>query len=109
MIMKSRNRYDKTFKLEVVQRSFDGIPIKQLASELGIHPGNISRWRKEFLDKGENLSFPGNGIEALTEEQKQIRRLEKELAESKLETLILKKAIRIFSRATRSLPIHTNE
>jgi transposase len=99
MIMKERKTYDKTFKLEVVQRSLDGIPVKQLGLELGIHPGNISRWRKEFLGKGEKLSFPGKGVEALTEEQKKIRQLEKELADSKLETLILKKAIRIFSKS----------
>ncbi len=99
MHMVKRRKYDKQFKLEVVQRSLDGITIKELSSELGIAIGVISRWRREFLDSGEQLSFPGHGVEALTEEQKEIRRLRKELSESKLETQILKKAIRIFSKS----------
>lgn len=96
--MKRRNKYDKQFKLEVVQRSQGDITVKELAAELDIHPNMISRWRKEFLDLGE-LSFPGHGNEPLTEEQKKIRHLEKELEQSRLETQILKKAIRIFSKS----------
>ncbi|MDX1778228.1 MAG: transposase [Thermodesulfobacteriota bacterium] len=94
-----RRKFDKSFKLEVVHRSMEDISLKQLGEELGIHPNIISRWRKEFLDSGEQLSFPGHGKEALTEEQKQIKRLNKELADAKLETEILKKAIRIFSKS----------
>ena len=99
MIMKTRKRYDKTFKLEVVQRSLDGVSVKQLADELGLHANMISRWSKEFLDVDQQLIFPGNGKEALTEDQREIRRLKNELADAKLETQILKKAIRIFSKS----------
>ena len=47
----------------------------------------------------QQLIFPGNGKEALTEDPREIRRLKKELADAKLETQILKKAIRIFSKS----------
>ena len=99
MSMKNRRKYDKSFKLEVVRRSLEEVSVKELAEELGIHAGMISRWRKEFLDVGEQLSFPGHGVEALTEEQKEIRGLRKELADAQLETQILKKAIGIFSKS----------
>ncbi|MCE2495251.1 MAG: transposase, partial [Flavobacteriales bacterium] len=70
--MVHRRKFDKQFKLEVVQRSLGGITVKELSEELGIHVGVISRWRKEFLDSGEDLSFPGHGVEAMTEEQKKM-------------------------------------
>ncbi len=42
-----------------------------------------------------------HGIEALTEEQKRIRELEKKLRETEMERDILKKAMAIFSRAPK--------
>ena len=98
---KTRRKFDKSFKLEVVNRSLEGISVKQLSEELEISVPTISRWRKEFLDSGENLSFPGNGKESLTEDQKENRRLRKALKDKELELEILKKAISIFSKKDR--------
>lgn len=97
MIMNIRRKYDKQFKLEVVNRSLEEISIEKLSEELSIHTSTIGRWRREFLKSGEKLSFPGNGKEALSPEQQELRRLRKELADSRLEIQILKKAIHIFS------------
>lgn len=102
MIMKTRRKFDKQFKLEVVRRSLEETDVKTLSKELGIHVGTLSRWRKEFLDSGNALSFPGNGKEFLTEEQKETKRLKKALAEKELELEILKKAISIFSKRDRT-------
>ena len=98
---RTRRTFDKQFKLEVVKRSLGDITLKELSEELGIHLGVISRWRNEFLDAGEDLSFPGNGNEQLSEEQKEIARLNKSLKEKDLELEILKKAIGIFSKKDR--------
>jgi len=95
--MKKRRRFDKHFKMEVVRRSLESeITVKQLSEELGIGSNVIVRWRKEYLSTGHE-SFPGNGKEVLTEEQQEIHRLKRELSDARLETEILKKAIRIFS------------
>ena len=96
--MKSRRKFDKSFKLEVVRRSLDGITIKQLSEELDISYNVIGRWRRQYLKTGQD-SFPGEGKEQLTAEQQQIRQLKKDLADANLETEILKKAIRIFSKS----------
>lgn len=96
--MKRRRTFDKAFKLEVVKRSLGDISLAELSEELGIHPGQISNWRKKYLDQGEELSFPGNGNEVLTEDQKENKRLRKALKEKELELEILKKAINIFSK-----------
>jgi transposase len=97
--MTKRRKFEKAFKLEVVNRSLEeNISVKELAEELSIHPSVITRWRRQYLTSGEN-SFPGHGVEQLSEEEREIRRLKKELADAKLETEILKKAIRIFSKS----------
>ena len=47
------------------------------------------------------LAFPGNGREALTFQQQKIRGLEKKLKNAEMERDILKKAMVIFSRASK--------
>jgi transposase-like protein len=51
-------------------------------------------------ERGE-IAFPGNGKIALTTEQKRIRELEKQLKDTEMERDILKKAMGIFSRASK--------
>lgn len=97
--MKRRRNFSRDFKLEVVRRSMEeDLTIKELSEQLSLHPSLITKWRKQYLDLQE-LSFPGHGVESLTQEQKRIRELERKLADAKMETEILKKAIRIFSKS----------
>jgi len=102
MMKKIKRTFDKEFKLEVVKRSLDNVSVKELSKELDIHVGVISRWRKEFLESGEVLSFPGKGKESLSPEEVENRRLTKALREKELELEILKKAISIFSKKDRT-------
>ena len=67
---------------------------------LGILPAVLYRWRKEQKDYGKN-SFPGRGKPKMTDEQKEIARLKKQLKDAELERDILKKAIGIFSKSDR--------
>ena len=71
--------------------------IPDTAKELGIPQDLIRRWTREKNSKGV-ASFSGNGVPTLTEEQKEIERLKKELKEAQIERDILKKAVSIFSR-----------
>lgn len=102
MMKKTRRKFDKEFKLEVVRRSLEEISVKDLSEELGISIGVISRWRKEFLNSPDQQIFPGNGNEQLNGEQKEIKRLNKALKEKEMELEILKKAIGIFSKKDRT-------
>ena len=93
---KKKRKFDKAYKLEVlkmIQQS--DRTIKSIAQELGIHPGIISRWRKEFREQ-EMDAFPGEGHQ--TPEDEEIRRLKKELADVKEERDILKKAVAFFAK-----------
>jgi transposase len=95
---KPRKTYDRSFKLNAVELSYQRENIKELAEELGIRVELLYRWRAEFASRPE-ASFPGNGKAARNEEEKEIDRLKRELAEMRLERDILKKAIGIFSKS----------
>lgn len=95
---KERKTFDPAFKLEVVQMSYQRSKIKELAHELGLRPELIYRWRSEYEQQGEK-SFPGNGNPKLSEEEKEIARLKRELADAQMERDILKKAVGIFSKS----------
>jgi transposase-like protein len=65
--------------------------VKEMADELGIDAGPISKWRQQH-------SLLEKSPVGLTDEQKESRRLQKELKEALLERDILKKAVSIFSK-----------
>ena len=94
---RTRRTFTKEFKLNAVELSYSRGNIVELANELKIRPELLYRWRSEFASC-QGTSFPGNGNPKMTEEQKEIARLQKELAEMQMERDILKKAVRIFSK-----------
>lgn len=95
--MRRRRVFDDAFKLMAIELAETKGSLSAAADELGLDPGRISKWRARF--KKPDLR---QKVDGLTEEQKRIRQLEKELREVKLEHEILKKAVRIFSRGERN-------
>lgn len=93
---KKRKIYSKEFKQKAVELSNVRGNVQEIARELGINAEFIYRWRREFANNP-SLAFGGNGKKQLTEEQKELARLKRELADVKMERDILKKAVSIFS------------
>jgi len=60
----------------------------------------IYHWKRE-MDKNQQTYFPGNGQMNLTEQERELKRLQDELNEVRMERDILKKAISIFSKTDR--------
>ena len=92
-----RRRFTREFKLNAVELSYTRSSIAELASELKVRPELLYRWRSEF-GTYQGKSFPGNGKPLMTEEESEVARLKKELAEMRMERDILKKAVSIFSK-----------
>ena len=78
----------------------EGRNVVEVAKKLGISKDTLYTWRNRFVQDGE-LAFPGKGREALTEDQKRIRELEKKVRDVEMERDILKKAVAIFSVASK--------
>ena len=95
-----RKSYSKSFKIKAVELSNVRGNVQDVARELGVGAELIYRWRKE-LERNPDLAFSGNGVKQLTEEQKELEHLRKELKDAKLENEILKKAVSIFSKSDR--------
>ena len=87
----SKRVFDESFKKMAVALSYARDCVKPVADELGIDPGRLSKWRQR-------QATPTAPASVITEEQKEIKRLEKELKEAQLERDILKKAVGIFSK-----------
>ncbi len=94
---KSRRKYDRHFKLKAVELIDQRESVPELAAELGVNPDLIYRWRRELRDRQE-ASFPGNGKVGLTDQEAEIARLKRALANAEEERDILKKAVGIFSK-----------
>jgi transposase len=92
----TRKQYTKQFKLDVIAQSYQRDNIRELATELGLAPALIYKWRAVYGSDGPK-AFPGNGIEKLTLEEAELRRLQQENADLRMERDILKKAIGIFT------------
>lgn len=98
---KLRRRYTKEEKLQIVNESMeDHLSNGEMGKRYDLHPNTISRWRREFSEYNQN-AFPGNGNKKLTDEQREIERLKKELREEKLANEILKKAMGIITSPNR--------
>lgn len=97
---KSRKKYDANFKSKAIELSYVRGNAREVAEELGLHPELLYRWRRE-KDQYEHNSFPGRGNPKLTDEQREIAELKKQLKDARLERDILKKAISIFSASDK--------
>ena len=85
------------FKVMIVKLLQSGQKVKQVSSDYALHESMVRKWRKSYEN---NLGDFTNKV-ILTAEQVQIKNLEKQLRETRLERDILKKAVSIFSKSDR--------
>lgn len=98
---KLQKRYTKAEKLEVVSLSLEeGQNVKTIAERFGVSVNTIYNWRSTYA-KHKEASFPGKGNKLMSESERKISLLEKQLKEKELEVEILKKAVHIFSNTKR--------
>ena len=97
---RERKTYSKEFKQKAVELSNVRGNVQEVARQLGISAEFIYRWRRE-IGINPSAAFSGNGNKQMTEEQKEIVRLKKKLADAEMERDILKKAVGIFSASDR--------
>ena len=92
--MVKRRVFDEAFREMAVELSYAKGSIQETARELDVDPGRISKWRQRH--KKTDQTLPATAT--LTDEQQQIKRLQRELREAQMERDILKKAVSIFSK-----------
>src|SRR4051794_6531465 len=91
---RTRRRFTVEFKAEAVKRLLEGGKgLGEVATELGLSPGQLSAWRNEHLAAG--------SVEALARqkaEAAELARLRREVKRLEEENAILKRAAAFFAR-----------
>jgi len=101
MSAQQRRLYDSEFKRNAVLLTEEpDRSVRDVTESLGISVDLLYQWRRQYHNQGE-VAFPGQGNLALTPDQKRIRELEKKLKDTEMEREILKKAMAIFSKASK--------
>ena len=87
----SRQKFDEEFKKNAVRLSYaSNKNIKEIAADLGVAESMLYRWRKRYTPQGDKTQY------ATLEEENRSLRLE--LAETKIERDMLKKAAAYFAK-----------
>ena len=69
-----RRSFRKEYKLEAVLLVVEcGKSVAQVARDLGIRPGLLSRWKQEY-EQGQGNAFPGKGNLKPEDELRQLRK-----------------------------------
>ena len=91
---RTRRRFTREYKAQAVKRLLEsGKPLSNVATELGVSPGQLSQWRNEQLASG--------SAEALAQkraDEAEMLRLRREVKRLEDENLILRKAAAFFAR-----------
>ena len=91
---RTRRRFTATFKAQAVKRLLeDGRGLAEVATELGLSPGQLSSWRTEHLAAGS-----AEALAARKAEQAETLRLKREVKRLEEEGEILRKAAAFFAR-----------
>ena len=94
-----RRTFSPEFKLEAVKLVRErGVTISQGARDLGLHPNVLRKWVRDHVEHAEQ-AFPGRGKQR--PDDAEVSRLRRELAKTKAERDILKKAIAFFAKEPR--------
>ena len=94
MSVRKRRSYDAEFKKNAVLLTEEPdrtvADVADVADSLGIPKDMLCRWRRELSVQGK-IAFSGRGNEALTDEQRELKKLRKRLQDAEMERDIIKK------------------
>ena len=91
---RTRRHFTREYKAQAVQRLLESHkPLPEVATELGVSPGQLSQWRNEQLAAGS-----AEALAARKAEQAETQRLKRALKRLEEEVEILRKAAAFFAR-----------
>ena len=91
---RTRRRFTHEFKAQAVERLLEGgTGLSEVATELGLSPGQLSAWRNEHLAAGSTQA-----LAVRKAEQAEMQRLKRENKRLEEEVEILKKTAAFFAR-----------
>ena len=104
MMSKQMKTYTLEFKQQAIKLAQqEGMSISQAARDLGVSQAGLNRWvnQAKKADLHGRPAFTGRGIVALSESEKKMKELEREVALLRQEREILKAAAKFFAKESR--------
>ena len=93
---KKRRQFTADFKFKVALEAAKGTKtISELSSESGVHPNQISQWKRQLLDEGAEL-FKKNAAKQQREQEQVEAELYEQIGRLKMELEWLKKKANSF-------------
>lgn len=93
-------KYNKEFREEAVKLVVEGgLSVLEAGRRLSLAPSTLTNWIKAY--KTGKLSEVGSTYKPLSEQEMELARLKRELAEVKMERDILKKAAAYFAKESQ--------
>ncbi len=90
-------KYENDFKVLIAELVKSGRPVKEVSEEYDLDGSMIRRWRREYEAKSGDFTKK----KELSQEEKELKALRKELRDVTMERDILKKAVSIFSKSDK--------
>ena len=90
-------KYENDFKVLIVELVKSGRPVKEVSEEYGLNDSMVRGWRREYEAKSGDLTKK----KELSQEEKELKVLRKELRDVTMERDILKKTVSIFSKSDK--------
>ena len=90
---KRRRRFNAEFKFQVALEAAKGTrTLNELSSQYGVHPNQISGWKRELLEGGATV-FSSNSAQQLREQEALQTELYEQIGRLKMELEWLKKKV----------------
>lgn len=90
-------KYANDFKVLVAELMKSGRSVKEISDEYSLNDSMIRRWRREYEAKSGDFTKK----KEISQEEKELKALRKELRDVTIERDILKKAVSIFSKSDK--------
>jgi transposase-like protein len=93
---KQRKNYNSQFKAKVALEAVRGrLTINEISKEFGVHPNQISKWKKQFLESLPQI-FESSKNAQTTENEELVGQLYQQIGQLKVELDWVKKKSAIF-------------